>query len=53
MQSQSALKAYNYRIYPIYVQVFLFVGTLGYPRFIWKKMIGEKLRTYDKKRRIP
>jgi len=52
MQSKPTLKAYKYRIYPTDAQVVFFAKTFGCCRFVWNKMLDEKLRAYKKKERI-
>jgi len=53
MQRPLALKAYKYRIYPNNAQVEFFAKTFGCCRFVWNKMLDEKLHAYKKKERIP
>jgi len=53
MQSKPTLKAYKYRIYPTDAQVVFFAKTFGCCRFVWNKMLNEKLHAYKKKERIP
>jgi hypothetical protein len=52
MQRASVLKAYKYRIYPTDAQMVFFAKTFGCCRFVWNKMLDEKLRAYKKKERI-
>jgi len=47
------LKAYKYRIYPDDAQMLFFAKTFGCCRFVWNKMLEEKLQSYKKKERIP
>jgi putative transposase len=47
------LKAYKYRIYPSDAQVEFFAKTFGCCRFVWNKMLEEKLRVYEKEKRVP
>ncbi len=53
MQRKPTLKAYKYRIYPSDEQVVFFNKTFGCCRFLWNKMLEEKLNAYKKKERIP
>jgi len=53
MRRKQTLKAYKYRIYPTDTQVFFFTKTFGCCRFVWNKMLDEKMRAYQKKERIP
>jgi putative transposase len=53
MERTSTLKAYKYRIYPSDAQVEFFAKTFGCCRFVWNKMLEEKLHAYKKKERIP
>ena len=53
MRRKQTLKAYKYRIYPTDTQVFFFTKTFGCCRFVWNKMLDEKMRAYQKKARIP
>ena len=53
MQSRPTLKAYKYRIYPTNAQVVFFAKTFGCCRFVWNKMLDEKLRAYKKNELIP
>jgi putative transposase len=53
MRRKPTLKAYKYRIYPTDAQVVFFAKTFGCCRFVWNKMLEEKLRAYEKKKRIP
>ncbi len=52
MQRKLPLKAYKYRIYPTDAQVLFFAKTFGCCRFVWNKMLEEKLQAYKKKERI-
>jgi len=52
MQRKPTLKAYKYRIYPTDAQVVFFARTFGCCRFVWNKILDEKLRAYEKKKRI-
>ena len=52
MRRKPTLKAYKYRIYPSDAQVVFFAKTFGCCRFVWNKMLDEKLRAYKKKERI-
>ncbi len=47
------LKAYKYRIYPSDAQAVFFAKTFGCCRFVWNKMLEEKLNAYKRKERIP
>jgi len=47
------LKAYKYRIYPNKRQEEFFIKTFGCTRFIWNKMLDEKLCAYEKREKIP
>ena len=53
MQRKLTLKAYKYRIYPTDAQVVFFAKTFGCCRFVWNKMLDEKLQAYKKRERIP
>ena len=53
MQSKLPLKSYKYRVYPTDAQVVFFAKTFGCCRFVWNKMLEEKLNAYKKKERIP
>ena len=53
MHRKPTLKTYKYRIYPTDAQVVFFAKTFGCCRFVWNKMLDEKLRAYKKKERIP
>ena len=53
MQRKPPLKAYKYRIYPTDTQVVFFAKTFGCCRFVWNKMLEEKLHAHEKKERIP
>jgi len=53
MRRKPTLKAYKYRIYPTDTQVVFFAKTFGCCRFVWNKMLDEKLQAYNKKERIP
>jgi putative transposase len=53
MRRKPTLKAYKYRIYPTDAQVVFFAKTFGCCRFVWNKMLEEKLHAYEKKERIP
>ena len=53
MQHKPTLKAYKYRIYPTNAQMVFFSKTFGCCRFVWNKMLEEKLQAYKKKERIP
>jgi len=46
-------KAYKYRIYPTKEQKEFFAKTFGSCRFVWNKMLVEKLYHYEKKNPIP
>jgi putative transposase len=52
MRRASALKAYKYCIYPTDAQVVFFSKTFGCCRFVWNKMLDEKLQAYKKKERL-
>ena len=52
MQRKPTLKAFKYRIYPTDAQVLFFAKTFGCCRFVWNKMLEEKLEAYKKKERI-
>ncbi len=47
------LKAYRYRIYPNREQQEFFAKTFGSCRFIWNKMLEEKLKALENKEKIP
>ncbi len=53
MRRALPLKAYKYRIYPTDAQAVFFAKTFGCCRFVWNKMLEEKLQAYKKKERIP
>jgi putative transposase len=53
MRRALPLKAYKYRIYPSDAQAVFFAKTFGSCRFVWNKMLDEKLQAYRKKERIP
>jgi putative transposase len=53
MRRKPPLKAFKYRIYPTDAQVVFFAKTFGCCRFVWNKMLDEKLQAYKKKERIP
>jgi putative transposase len=46
-------KAYKYRIYPTKEQEEFFAKTFGSCRFVWNKMLSEKLYYYENKQPIP
>ena len=46
-------KSYKYRIYPTKEQKEFFAKTFGSCRFVWNKMLVEKLYHYEKKNPIP
>jgi putative transposase len=46
-------KAYKYRIYPNKEQEIFFAKTFGCCRFVWNKMLAEKLSAYEKGEPIP
>jgi putative transposase len=46
-------KAYKYRIYPTKEQEEFFAKTFGSCRFVWNKMLVEKLYYYENKQPIP
>ncbi len=52
MPSRLPLKAYKYRIYPTDAQILFFNKTFGCCRLVWNKMLKEKLRTYNRGKRI-
>ena len=52
MQRKPMLKAYKYRIYPTDAQAVFFAKTFGCCRFVWNKMLDEKLCAYKKKERL-
>jgi len=52
MQRKPALKAFKYRIYPTDAQVLFFAKTFGCCRFVWNRMLDEKLQAYKKKERM-
>jgi putative transposase len=47
------LKAYKYRIYPDEVQKEFFEKTFGCCRFVWNKMLQEKLEALSQGKKIP
>jgi putative transposase len=47
------LKAYKYRIYPNKEQEEFFAKTFGCCRFVWNKMLEEKLSAYRNRKPIP
>ncbi len=47
------LKAYRYRIYPNNKQREFFAKTFGSCRFVWNKMLEEKLKALENKEKIP
>jgi len=47
------LKAYRYRIYPNKEQEEFFIKTFGACRFVWNKMLEEKLGYLNRKEKIP
>ena len=54
MQEQKTIKkAYKYRIYPTKEQEIFFAKTFGCCRFVWNKMLAEKLSAYEKREPIP
>ena len=54
MQKQKTIKkAYKYRIYPTKEQQEYFAKTFGCCRFVWNKMLAEKLSAYEKGEPIP
>ena len=53
MRRKPTLKAYKYRIYPTDAQAVFFAKTFGCCRFVWNKMLDEKMQAYKKKERIP
>jgi putative transposase len=53
MRRKPTLKAYKYRIYPTDAQAVFFAKTFGCCRFVWNKMLDEKLNAYKKKECIP
>ena len=53
MRRKPTLKAYKYRIYPTEAQAVFFAKTFGCCRFVWNRMLDEKLLAYKKKERIP
>jgi putative transposase len=53
MRRKPTLKAFKYRIYLTDAQVVFFAKTFGCCRFVWNKMLNEKLQAYKKKERIP
>ena len=44
-------KAYKFRIYPNETQRILFAKTFGCVRFIYNKMLGDKIKYYEKTQR--
>jgi putative transposase len=52
MRRKPTLKAYKYRIYPNDAQTVFFNKTFGCCRFVWNKMLNEKLQAYKKKERM-
>jgi len=52
MRHTPALKTYKYRIYPTDAQILFFNKTFGCCRLVWNKMLDEKLRTYERKKRL-
>jgi len=53
MHCKPILKAFKYRIYPNNAQMMFFAKTFGCCRFVWNKMLDQKLQAYKKKERIP
>jgi putative transposase len=54
MQEQKIIKkAYKYCIYPTKEQEIFFAKTFGCCRFVWNKMLAEKLSAYEKREPIP
>ncbi len=53
MRHTPTLKAYKYRIYPTDAQAVFFAKTFGRCRFVWNKMLEQKLNAYKRKERIP
>ncbi|AZU97638.1 IS200/IS605 family transposase ISCsa5 [Thermus phage YS40_Isch] len=47
------LKAYKYRIYPNKKQQELFEKTFGSCRFVWNKMLEEKLKAFQETKKVP
>jgi putative transposase len=47
------LKTFKYRIYPNKEQEALFIKTFGCIRFVWNKMLEEKLNALNNKQKIP
>jgi len=52
MRRKPTLKGFKYRIYPTDAQVVFFAKTFGCCRFVWNKMLDEKLCAYKKKERL-
>jgi putative transposase len=52
-ESKTIKKAYKYRIYPTKEQEIFFAKTFGCCRFIWNRMLAEKLSAYEKREPIP
>ncbi len=52
MQRKLPLKAYKYRIYPTDAQMVFFTKTFGCCRFVWNKMLEEKLNAHKRKERV-
>jgi len=46
-------KAYKYRIYPTEDQMVFFARVFGCCRFVWNKMLAEKLEAYKEGKPIP
>ena len=40
-------KAYNFRLYPTKEQELLFAKTFGCVRFVYNKMLGERIEIYE------
>ena len=53
LTSLPRFKAYRYRIYPNKQQEEFFIKTFGACRFVWNKMLEEKLGYLDRKEKIP
>jgi len=52
MRRKPTLKGFKYRIYPTDAQMVFFAKTFGCCRFVWNKMLDEKLCAYKKKERL-
>jgi putative transposase len=52
-ETKTIKKAYKYRIYPTKEQEILFAKNFGCCRFVWNRMLAEKLSAYEKRELIP